>query len=213
MLFRSLDGCHGLVSLTSRELAGDVPDPDVVRKAGTAQIQAIAALPGTLDAATADTERFRRFQAGYQRLDSQLYDLLLVILAVRDGIGISPAPDNIRSSLHAVETEMENLVSDLGRPRDGTAVPSEFDAAAGAGIDETGILTASVRDLGQQVWRVRSTIASVEDPEQPPVPVPPPPSAPLHLTRPKMQKAAGSSLVVLLLGWFFIQTQIGRAHV
>ena len=202
-----LDGCHRLVSLTSRELAGDVTDPDVVRKAGTAQIQAIAALSGTLDAATADTDRFRRFQAGYQRLDSQLYDLLLVILAVRDGIGISPAPDNICSGLQAVETEMENLVSDLERPRDGTAVPREFDAAAGVGVDETGMLAASIRDLAQQIWRVRSTVASVEDPEQAPAPVPAPPSAPFHLTGAKMHKAAGSSLVILLLGWFFIQTQ------
>ena len=202
-----LEGCQKLISLTSRELAGDVPDPDVLRKTEMAQFQTIVALPGTLGSATADTERLKRFQARYQQLDSQLYDLLLVILAVRDGIGIAPASDHIRSGLQAVETEMGNLVSDLERPRDGTAVPRGSDAAIGAGIDETGILAASVHDLGQQIRRVRSTIASVEDPGQAPAPVPAPPSAPFHLTGAKMQKAAGSSLVVLLLGWFFIQTQ------
>ncbi len=146
-----LDGCHGLVSLTSQG-AGRRRARSARREKGrNGSDPGDRALPGTLDAATADTERFRRFQAGYQQLNSQLYDLLLVILAVRDGIGISPVPDNIRSGLQAVETEMENLVNDLERPRDGTAVPREFDAAAGAGIDEPGMLAPA-----SATWRSRS---------------------------------------------------------
>ncbi len=81
-----LDGCRGLLSLTSRVLAGDEPDPDAVRKADGAQIKALVALRGTLDAAVADTERFRRFHAGYQQLVDQLHDLLLAIFAVREDI-------------------------------------------------------------------------------------------------------------------------------
>ena len=220
-----LDGCRGLVSLAVRALAGDAPDPDVIRKAETAQIQAIAAIPGTLDAATADTERFRKFQAAYQQLDSQLYDLLLVILAVHDGIAshhdgepgkseISES-DNIRSKLEEVEGQMEELVRDLALPRDGTAGPREVDIHAKAGIDQSApidtafaaMLSASVCDLAKQVSKVRSTLAGVEDPLQAPAPLPAAPRTPFSLTGVKMRKAAGSSLVILLLGWFFIQTQ------
>ena len=39
-----------------------------------------------LDAAGGDTERFKRFQAGYLELISQLQELLLAILAVHDDI-------------------------------------------------------------------------------------------------------------------------------
>ena len=202
-----LDGCRGLVSLTVRALAGDAPDPDVMRKAETAQMQAVAALSGTLDAATADTERFRRFQAGYQQLDSQLYDLLLVILALPAGSAIPAGSDNIRSSLAAVEAQMEELLRDLALPRDGTAVPIPTDAPVGADIDQPAMLAAGVRDLAQQVSRVRATVARVEDPRQAPQPLPETPREPFSLRSVKFRKAAGSSLVILLLGWFFIQTQ------
>ncbi len=220
-----LDGCRGLLSLTSRALAGDEPDPAAVRKAETAQIKAIAALSGTLDAAAADTERFGRFHAGYQQLVTQLYDLLLIILTVREGIesprdgqpGKSPitGSDNIRSVLEAVEGEIQELVRDLAHPRDGTASPRESDARVGAGIDHTAaidtafaaMLAGSVRDLATQVSKVRATLAGVEDPRQAPPPLPAPPRTPFRLTDVKCRKAAGSSLVILLLGWFFIQTQ------
>ncbi|MGB3096553.1 MAG: FUSC family protein [Candidatus Deferrimicrobiaceae bacterium] len=220
-----LDGCRGLLSLTSRALAGDEPDPDAMRKAETAQIKAIDALRGTLDAAAADTERFKRFHAGYQQLVDQLHDLLLTIFAVLEGMKSRPedeagksvitGSDNIRSILETVEGEMEEIVRDLARPRDGTADPRESDARAVARIDQPGtidtafaaMLAGSVRDLARQVSKVRATVAGVEDPEQAPPPLPPPPRTPFRLTSGKLRKAAGSSLVILLLGWFFIQTQ------
>jgi uncharacterized membrane protein YccC len=220
-----LDGCRGLLSLTSRALAGHEPDPDAVRKAETDQIKAIAALRGTLDAAAADTERFRRFHAGYQQLVDQLHDLLLAILAVREGIKSPPGSeagksvitgfDDIRSILETVEDEIEELVRDLARPRDGTAGPHESDARAGARIDQPAtidtafavMLAGSVRDLAGQVSKVRATVAGVEDPGQAPPPLPAAPSTPFRLTSVKFRKAAGSSLVILLLGWIFIQTQ------
>jgi uncharacterized membrane protein YccC len=220
-----LDGCRGLLSLSSRALAGDEPDPDAVRNAETAQVKAIVALRGTLDSATGDTERFRRFHAGYQQLVDQLHDLLLAILAVRlaierprdDQPGKSPItiPDSMRSILETVEGDMEELVRELARPRDSTAGPRESDAHTGAGIDQPGtidtafaaMLAGSVGDLARLVSKVRATVAGVENPEQASLPLPPPPPTPFRLTSVKARKAAASSFVILLLGWFFIQTQ------
>ena len=81
-----MEGCRGLLSLMSRALAGDEPDPDALRKAGTAQVKALAALRGTLEAAAIDTERFRQYHAGYEWLVDQLHNLLLAILVVRESI-------------------------------------------------------------------------------------------------------------------------------
>ena len=220
-LYGFLDGCRDLLALTSRALAGDEPDPDAVRKAETAQINAIAALHGTLDAAAADTERFGRFHAGYEQLLEQLYELLLAIVAVREDLqitrdgqaGKSPdtAPAIIRSNLEMVESELEELMSDLARPRDGTAGPREADA----GIDESteidtpfaAMLAGSIRDVARQVSKLRATLSHVEDPEQAPAPLPAPPRTPFRVTSVQFRKAAGSSLVVMLLGWFYIETQ------
>ena len=81
-----VEGCRGLLSLMSGALAGDAPDPDALGKAGTAQVKALAALRGSLTAAANDTERFRRYHAGYARLVDQLHDLLLAMLVVRESI-------------------------------------------------------------------------------------------------------------------------------
>jgi hypothetical protein len=121
----------------------------------------------------------------------------------------------MRSILETVEGEMQELVRDLARPRDGTARPRESDGRAGAGIDQPGMidtafaamLADSVRDLARLVSKVRATIARLEDPEQTPPPRPVPPPTPFRLTSVKLRKAAASSFVILLLGWFFIQTQ------
>ncbi len=110
---------------------------------------------------------------------------------------------------------MEELVRELAHPRDGTARPRESDGRAGARIDQSGtidtafaaMLAESVRDLARQVSKVRATVARLEDPEQTPPPLPVPPPTPFRLTSVKMRKAAASTLVILLLGWFFIQTQ------
>ena len=220
-----LEGCFGLLSLTSRMLDGDEPDPDDVKKAETDQINAITELSGTLEAAANDTERFRQYHAGYQQLVAQLYDLLQVILAVLEGIKGShddqagkpliAGSDNIRSSLDAVEKEMEELVRDLALPLDGTGGPRKSDARAVAGIDQTvpidtataAMLAGGLRSLEKQVSTVRTTVASVEDPEQAPPPLPAPTRSPFSLTSVKSRKAAAGGLVILLSGWFFIQTQ------
>lgn len=133
-----MDGCRGLLSLMSRALAGAEPDPDALEKAGTAQVKALAALRGTLDAAASDTERFRQFHAGYECLLDQLHNLLLAILVVR-----------------------ENIES----PRDGAASPRASDGGAAGQIDQPGTLDTAFAAM------------------------------------------LAGSLVILLLGWFYIQTQ------
>ncbi len=220
-----MEGCRGLLSLTSRALAGAEPDPDALGKAGTAQVKALAALRGTLDAAVNDTERFRQFHAGYEWLLDQLHNLLLAILVVRESIERprddqarrSPiaASDNLRSLLEQIEGDMQELVRDLARPRDGTASPRASGGGAAAHIDQPGtldtafdaMLAGSLRDLARQVSNVRATLAGVEDPEHVPSPRPAPPREPFSLTSVKSRKAAGGGLVILLLGWFYIQTQ------
>jgi uncharacterized membrane protein YccC len=220
-----LEGCRELISLTSRSLAGDEPDPDAARSLATTQTEAFAALGGTLDAAAEETGRFSRFHAGYQQLLDQLHDLLLVIIALRDAMqnsrdgqahkSLRTLPDNIRASLNAVEGDMAALLRDLAHPRDGTAGPRQSDARAGAssGISATidtafdAMLALSVRDVARQVTKLRTTFAGVEDPAQVPSPLRSPPSAPFSLTSVKFQKAASGGLVILLLGGFFIQTQ------
>ena len=216
-----LDGCRGLLSRMSRTLAGEAPDPDSVRKAETAQIKAIAALRSTLDAAANDTVRFRRFQASYRRLIDHLHNLLLAILVVREGIDSArydPAGksqiavgDSTRPILATVEGDMQELVHDLAGPRDGTADPRIADVHSGVGIEPSGTIdttfAASIRDLEKQVSQVRLTVAGVENPEQAPAPLPTQPREPFSLTSMKFRKAALSSFVIVLLGWFFIQTQ------
>ena len=220
-----MEGCRGLLSLISRVLAGAEPDLDALPKAGTAQVKALAALRGTLEAAANDTERFRQNYAGYEWLVDQLHNLLLAILVVRESIGSlrddesrrSPiaASDKLRSMLERIEDDVQELLCDLARPRDGTASARVSGGGAAALIDQPGtldtasaaMLAGSLRDLAGQVSKVRATLAGVEDPEQVPPPRPAPPREPFSLTSVKSRKAAGGGLVILLLGWFFIQTQ------
>jgi len=220
-----LEGCRGLLTLMSRALAGSEPDPHALRQAGTAQVQALAALRGTLGAAALDTERFRQFHAGYEWLLDQLHDLLLAILVVRESIerprddqasrSLIAGSDNLRSMLEQIEGDMQELVRDLALPRDGTASARASDGGAAAHIDQPGtldtahaaMLAGSLRDLARQVSKARATLAGVEDPEQVPPPRPAPPRESFSLTSVKSHNAAGAGLVILLLGWFFIQTQ------
>ena len=220
-----MEGCRGLLSLMSRALAGTEPDPDALGKAGTAQVKALAALRGTLDAAANDTERFRQFHAGYESLVDQLHNLLLAILVVCESIesprddqagrSLIAGSDKLRSMLKQIEGDLQELVRDLARPRDGTASPRASDGGAAAHIDQPGtldtafaaMLAGSLHDLARQVSKVRATLAGVEDPEQVPPPRPAPPRESFSLTSVKSRKAAGGGLVILLLGWFYIQTQ------
>jgi hypothetical protein len=117
--------------------------------------------------------------------------------------------------LEKIEGDMQELVRDLARPRDSTASPRASDGGAAAHIDQPGtldtafaaMLAGSLRDLARQVSMVSATLARVEDPEQVPPPRPAPPRESFSLTSVKSRKAAGSGLVILLLGWFYIQTQ------
>ena len=220
-----VEGCRGLLSLMNQALAGDEPDPDALKKAGTAQVNALAALRGTLEAAAIDTERFRQNHAAYEWLVDQLHNLLLAILVVRESIesrrddqsGSSKiaASDELRSTLEQVERDMQELMRDLAHPRDGTASPRASDEVAAVPVDQPGtldtasaaMLAGSLRDLARQVSNVRATLAGVEDPGQAPPPRPAPPREPFSLTSVKSRKAAAGGLVILLLGWFFIQTQ------
>ena len=200
-----MEGCLGLLSLMSRALAGAEPDPDALGKAGTAQVKALAAVRGTLDAAANDTERFRQFHAGYEWLVDQLHNLLLAILVVREriesprddqsGRSLIAASDNVRSMLEKIEGDMQELVRDLARPRDGTASPRASDGGAAAHIDQPGtldtafaaMLAGSLRDLARQVSNVRATLAVVEDPGQVP---PPRPAPPRELLQPDEREVA-----------------------
>ena len=220
-----MEGCHGLLSPISRSPAGSEPDPHALREAGTAQVQALAALRRTLEAAALDTERFRQHHASYEWLLDQLHNLLLAILVVRESLAgtrdaqarrsLMAGSDKPRPMLEQIESDMQELVADLARPRDGTASPRASDRGARAPIDQSGaldtadaaMLAGSLRDLAGQVSGVRATLAGVEDPGQVPPPRPAPPREPFSLTSVKLRKAAGGGLVVLLLGWFFIQTQ------
>jgi uncharacterized membrane protein YccC len=216
-----LDGCCNLLSLTRRELTGDEPNTDAVRNAETAQLNAIGALRDTLDAAAGDTERFRRYHAAYANLVNQLHDLLLAILAVHAGIR-SPREAQSGTSLstgsaalETVEGELAELVRDLTRPRDGTMVPGVSDARAGARIDRlesidtafAALLDDGIREVAARVQKLRTSLATLEDPGKDAAPVSAPAPEPFSLTSVKVRNAASGSLVVLLLGWFFIQTQ------
>ena len=220
-----MEGCRGLLSLVSRAMAGSQPDPYALAKAGTAQVEALGELRRTLEAAALDTERFRQFHAGYEWLLDQLHNLLLAILVVRESVAgprddqarrsLIAASDNLRSMQEQIEGDMQELVRDLARPRDGTASPRAPDGGAAAHIDQPGaldtaftaMLAGSLRDLARQVSKVRATLAGVEDPEWTPPPRPAPPRESFSLTSVKSRNAAGAGLVILLLGWFFIQTQ------
>ena len=220
-----MEGCRGLLSLMNRALAGSEPDPHALRQAGTAQVQALAALRRTLGAAALDTERFRQFHAGYEWLLDQLHNLLLAILVVRESLerprddqarrSLIAGSDNLRPLLEQIESDMQALVGDLARPRDGTASPRASDGRVAAHIDQPGaldttdaaMLAGSLRDLARQVPKVRATLAGVEDPEWVPPTRPAPPRESFSLTSVKSRNAAGAGLVILLLGWFFIQTQ------
>jgi uncharacterized membrane protein YccC len=220
-----LEGCRDLLSFTGRAVAGDKPNAAAVRKRETAQVAMIAALRGSLESAAGDTARFERFHAGYLELIDQLRELLLAILAVRDGIakridgqaGRSPTvgANDLRSTLQTVEGQMEALVRDLARPRDGTAVDREPDTLDGPLIGKPGaidtatdaMIAGEVAVMASRIIKVRASLARVEDPGQAPAPLPPPPRQPFSLTSVKFWKAVNGSLVIVLMSSFFILTQ------
>ena len=64
-----LEGCRDLLSFTSQALAGEEPDPETAKRSEAAQVKTIAALRSSLDAASADTDRFRRFHGRVRPVD------------------------------------------------------------------------------------------------------------------------------------------------
>ncbi len=106
---------------------------------------------------------------------------------------------------------MQKLVRDLVRPRDGTV------AAPGSGalIDHpemidtafSVMLVDGIREVATQVQSVRVSLATLEEPGKHAAPGAAPAREPFSLTSAKMRKAAGSGLAMVLLGWFFIETQ------
>jgi hypothetical protein len=110
---------------------------------------------------------------------------------------------------------MAELVRDLARPRDGTMEPGVSDARAGAPIDRlesidtafAAMLDDGIREVAAQVQKLRTSLTTLEDPGKDPAPGSAPAPEPFSLTSVKVRKAASGSLAVLLLGWFFIQTQ------
>jgi uncharacterized membrane protein YccC len=224
-LHEFLTGCREALSFTRRAAAGEESDAAAGRNIATAQVRLITALRSSLDAAVGDTARFKRFHAGYLELIVQLRELLLAILAVHDSIarridgkaGWSPAAGSteLRTDLQGVEGQMEALIGDLERPRDETSLEREPETLAGPvpgkpGTIETAwdaMTAGEVSVMASRLTQVRALLARVEDPGQAPVPVPPPAHEPFSLTSVKSRKAVGSGLVILLLGWFYIQTQ------
>jgi uncharacterized membrane protein YccC len=234
-LHEFLEGCRELLSFTSRTAAGEEPNVQAGRKTATAQVKMLAALRSSLDAAGGDTPRFKRFQAGYLELISQLQELLLAILAVHDDIaeriggkeGRSPTGDldDLRATLQAVEGQMEALIGDLGRPRDGSSIDRESAMPARAVIEQIGtadgrpadgrpidtaydaMLASEVDVMASRLTQVRALLARVEDPGQAPATLPPPPHEPFSLTSAKFQKALNGSFVVVLMASFFTLTQ------
>jgi uncharacterized membrane protein YccC len=224
-LHEFLEGCRELLSFTRRAAAGEEPDAAAGRKTATAQVKTLAALRSSLDAAGGDTVRFKRFHAAYLELIAQLRDLLLAIIAVHDGIagrvdgkaGRSPTAgsDDLSSTLQAVEGHMEALIGDLARPRDGSALDREPDTLTGPlsgkpgtmGTADDAMIAGEVGDMASRVTQVRALLARVEDPDQAPAPLPPPPHEPFSLTGVKFRKAVNGGLVVVLMAAFFILTQ------
>lgn len=108
---------------------------------------------------------------------------------------------------------MDALIGDLACPRDGTSRERESDRPAVPVIGKPGtidtacdaMIAGEVAVMASRVTQVRALLARVEDSAQ--APAPPPLREPFSLASKQFRKAAGSGLVILLLGWFFIQTQ------
>jgi uncharacterized membrane protein YccC len=224
-LHEYLEGCRNLLSFTIRAVAGDAPNAAAVKKVETAQVKTITELRNSLEAAAGDTTRFKRFHAGYLALIERLRELLLAILAVHEGIarriggkaGRSPTADanDLGCTLKTVEGQMETLIRDLARPRDGTGMDREPDTFVGPVIDKPGMIDTAteamiageVAVMASRIAQVRASLARVEDPGQASGSPPPPPRKPFRLTSAKSRKAVGGSLVIVLMGSFFSLTQ------
>ncbi len=220
-----LEGGRELLLFTRRTVAGEVPDAAAGRHIITAQVKMLAALRSSLDAAGDDTARFKRFHAGYLELIGQLRELLLAIIAVHDRftrrtegkVERSPTAESaeLLATLQAVEGQMEALIGDLARLRDGTSMNREPDAYAGPVIGKRGtiataydaMITGEVDAIASRLTRVRALLARVENPGQASAPLRPPAHEPFSLTGEKFRKAVSGSLVIVLMATFFSLTQ------
>jgi uncharacterized membrane protein YccC len=224
-----LVNCRGLISQVARAPADDKADLAANRKDETAQVNAIAALEGSLEAATGDTERFRRFESGYRQLLHQLRNLVLAIIALRVDITAHADADadtearrslptdsgRLRALLQTLDGNMEKLIGDLASPRDGTvqlddanpALPPDRDRIGAVDTAYAAMIDDRIRDIAAQAETVRRSLSTVEQPHQHSAPVSAPPRTPFSLTSVRFRKAAvGGSLVVVTTS-FFILTQ------
>lgn len=222
-----LDGCRNLLSLTEQSIKGNESEAGAVKKTEVTQAKLISALRNSLDAAAGDTERFKRFQPGYQQLIGQLYDLLLAVITVREsvqrsydrqeGVSLTTGTGNLRSALATINGELEKLVRDLARPRDGSVdlvPPSGADVSPLPDIGKHGnsdtafaaMLDEQLHHLMAQVSQVRATFSRVEDPAQTLAPPPVPSNEPFRFTSTRFRKAVTGSVVMLLVISFFILT-------
>jgi uncharacterized membrane protein YccC len=217
-----LVGCHRLISQVG---VADEPDPAAARKAETAQVDAIMALDGTLDEATGDTQRFRRFQANYARLLYQLRNLPLAIAALRADLvnytdiharrAMLEDPGTLRDLLQAVDENMGKLVSAVASPRDGSAVAGDADSLLPSGASQvdtidtayTALIDDRIRDVAAQVGRARKSLLTAEDPAVNSAPAAAPTPAPFSLTSVKFRKAAIGAVMLVVTASFFILTQ------
>jgi len=221
-LHEFLEGSRELLSFTSRTAAGEEANAQAGRKIASAQVKMIVALRNSLDAAGGDTARFKRFHAGYLELIAQLREMLLAIIAVHDGIarradpraGWPPiaASAGLGATLQAVEGQMEALIDDLARPRDGRSTEREPVAPAGAIVDQVdtaydAMLASEVAVMMSRLTQVRASLSHVEDPGEAPAPLPPPAQVPFSLTSVKFRKAVNGGLVIVLMATFFSLTQ------
>ncbi len=220
-----LEGGRKLLSFTRRTMAGEVPDAAAGRHIITAQVKMLAALRGSLEAAVADTVRFERFHAGYHELIDQLQELLLAIVVLHDGLAArtegkverSPPTESaeLLANLQAVEGQMEALIGDLARPRDGSSMDREPDAYAGPVTGRPGtnataydaMIAGEVDAIASRLTQVRALLARVEDPRKTTAPLPPPAHEPFSLTGRRFRKAVGGGLVVVLVVTVFSLTQ------
>ena len=217
-----LDGCRDLVARARRNLAGEPSDPGAGAADEMAMGKAIDGLGASLAAAAGDTDRFKRFQAGYQELIDQLYGLLLAILALHEAVGTclhhseatagSTDTGNLPAALKTLEGDVDQLKDDLARPRDGTRPPPSTRVFPAPDPGDIGLapvaLAAMLLDttnrLASRVAQVGAMISKVEDPGHTPTPLPTPPREGFSFKSGRFRTAATAGLATLTVTSLFI---------